>query len=260
MTESTADYDVLLDVIKYRMSVRKFKPDPVPDDHIERILEAGRWAMSGANSQPWEFIVVKDPQVRKELYEAYRDINSEYIFWMEQQRLPELRHPSFQIPGTVEEQFQVAQKRAGWGGAPVLIAVVGDGRKQWGTVMGAMTYGRDMTHLTDGLSNAAQNMQLAAAALGLGAQWATIHIQDPFKRILGVPDVYTFYLIVPVGYPAMERRPGYRRELRDLVHYDRYDMSRYLSNAESMEYLRELRQRTIPKYASSYKATRPEQK
>jgi 5,6-dimethylbenzimidazole synthase len=257
MTESTREYDVLLEILTNRMSVRRFKPDPVPDDHIERILEAGRWAMSGANSQPWEFIVVKDPETRQRLYQAYRDINSEYIFWMEQMRVPEMRHPSYQIPGEVAQQLEQASQRKGWGDAPVLICVVGDGRKQWGTVMGAMTFGRDMTHLTDGLANASQNMQLAAAALGLGAQWVTIHVQEPFKRILGVPDLLTFYLIIPIGYPAVERRPGYRRELRELVHNDKYDMNKYLSNADAIEYIRQLRQRTLPKYASSYGAARP---
>ena len=255
MTESTREYDVLLEVLKTRMSVRRFKPDPVPDDQIERILEAGRWAMSGANSQPWEFIVVKDSEIRQKLFEAYKDINSDFIFWMEQMRFPELRHPSLQIPGDVNEQLEAMKKRMGWSSAPVLICIVGDGRKQWGTVKGAMTFGRDMTHLTDGLANACQNIQLAAAALGLGSQWVTIHIQEPFKRILGVPDLLTFYTIVPVGYPAVERRPGYRRELKELTHYDKYDMSKYLSNAEAVEYIRQLRQRTIPKYASSYKRT-----
>lgn len=52
--------DELLDLIRNRRSIRMWKPDPVPDEYIETILEAGRWAMSGANGQPWEFIVIKD--------------------------------------------------------------------------------------------------------------------------------------------------------------------------------------------------------
>ena len=53
------DYDVLLDLVKSRASVRKLKPDAIPDDYVTQILEVGRWAMSGANGQPWDFIVVK---------------------------------------------------------------------------------------------------------------------------------------------------------------------------------------------------------
>ena len=64
---ATADSRMLLDLISRRASIRKLKPDPVPDEYIDMIVEAGHWAMSGANSQPWEYIVVKDPQVKRDL-------------------------------------------------------------------------------------------------------------------------------------------------------------------------------------------------
>ena len=50
----------IIETIKARRSVRKFTPDPVSDEQIERILEAGRWAPSGLNNQPWRFAVVRD--------------------------------------------------------------------------------------------------------------------------------------------------------------------------------------------------------
>ena len=45
------DYETLYKVMTRRLSARRLKPDPIPDDYINKILEAGRWAMSGANSQ-----------------------------------------------------------------------------------------------------------------------------------------------------------------------------------------------------------------
>lgn len=67
---NASEYDILIDLIRSRASVRKLKPDPIPDEKIAQILEAGRWAMSGANGQPWDFIVVKDPeQVLQYLYQ-----------------------------------------------------------------------------------------------------------------------------------------------------------------------------------------------
>ena len=48
--DSTPGYDLLYDIIRRRASVRKLKPDPIPDEYVQKILEAGRWAMSGANS------------------------------------------------------------------------------------------------------------------------------------------------------------------------------------------------------------------
>ena len=92
---TTPDYDQLYDIIARRMSIRRLKPDPIPDDYVQKILEAGRWAMSGANSQPWEFVVVKDEQVKRALFEVYRDVNSDFIFWMEQMREKVLRHPAY---------------------------------------------------------------------------------------------------------------------------------------------------------------------
>jgi len=246
------EYELLLNLVKTRMSVRRLKPDPIPDEYVEKILEVGRWAMSGANSQPWEYIVVKDPAVKKALGDAYRQINMRYIFWMEQQRLPDLRHPSFHIPGDSRQQLDTMLNKPNFDNAPVLIVVLGDGRRQWGTVMGAHTFGRDQSHLTDGLANTSFLMHLAAASLGLGSQWLTIHIQEPFKKILGVPDLLTLYLIIPIGYPSMERQTGSRRELSEIVHTDRYDMSKYMSDEQILEYLYQLRKKTVPKYAYSY--------
>jgi nitroreductase len=60
------------DVTKRRKSVRKYKPDPIPDEVLNRILEAGRIAPSAKNIQPWRFIIVKDPGTKKKIAEASR--------------------------------------------------------------------------------------------------------------------------------------------------------------------------------------------
>src|ERR1700730_14362424 len=73
----SGDYDILLDLVKTRTSVRKLKPDPIPDEHITQILEVGRWAMSGANGQPWDFVVVKDADTKKKLFRAYVEENND---------------------------------------------------------------------------------------------------------------------------------------------------------------------------------------
>ena len=157
--------------------------------------------MSGANSQPWEYIVVKDPKVKKDLFRCYSEDNTDFIYWMEQQRVFELRHPAYQM--TADEAVERQRRGAGWSEAPALIVVVGDGRRQWGTVQGAHTFGRDQSHLTDGLANTCTFMHLAAVSLGLATQWVTIHVQEPFKKVLGVPDLMMLYLIIPIGYPAV---------------------------------------------------------
>jgi nitroreductase len=246
------DYPLLLDLVKNRSSVRRLKSDPIPDGYVEKIVEAGRWAMSGANSQPWEFIVVRDPETKLAIQEAYKQVNIDFIYWMEQQRIPELRHPSFHLEGNPYEQLEHVKSRSQWADSPELIVVIGDGRRQWGTVMGGHTFGLDQSHLTDGLANCCQIMHLAAASLGLGTQWITIHIQEPYKRILNIPDTYKVYLIIPVGWPAGISKKGVRRELSDMVHYDKYDESKYISNEGILDYLAGLRGKTLEKYRKSY--------
>src|SRR5258708_28982555 len=244
------DYDMLMDLIRNRTSVRKLKPDPIPDDSVSKVLEAGRWAMSGANGQPWDFIVVKEPAVKKELFRAYSQENQEFIYWMEQQRDFKLRHPAYQM--THQDTVQRQRTQVGWSEAPVLVVITGDGRRQWATVQGAHTFGRDQSHLTDGLSNASMLMHLAAAALGLGSQHVTIHIEEPFKRILAVPDLLRLGLIIPPGYPAVPPKEGVRRPLADMVHQDRFDMAKYMTNEQVIQYLYGLREKTTPVYKNSY--------
>ena len=59
--------EAILDYLKSRRSIRKFQDKPVTDEHIEMILEAGRWAPSASNRQPWEFIVVKNREILQKI-------------------------------------------------------------------------------------------------------------------------------------------------------------------------------------------------
>ena len=255
MSNTSETYDMLLSLVKTRHSVRKFKADPIPDDTIDKILEVACWAMSGANSQPWEFIVVTDPKTKKELRDAYSEYNTDFIFWMEQQREYNLRHPSYQVKNDPHESLRFNKAKANWHQAPAVIVVLGDGRRQWGTVMGAHTFGRDQSHLTDGLANASFLLHLAIASLGLTSEWVSIHIEEPHKRILGVPDLLKLYLIIPIGYPDVPAREGVRRPLKDIVHRERYDRSKYMSNEDVLKYLYALREGTVSGYSASRAVT-----
>jgi nitroreductase len=71
------DYESLLDLVKKRRSIRRFKPDPVADGDIEKILEVARWAPSGFNMQPWEFVVVKKAELRKHIVDIIKESRTE---------------------------------------------------------------------------------------------------------------------------------------------------------------------------------------
>src|SRR2546429_8421384 len=70
--------------------------------------------MSGANGQPWEYLVIKHPKRKKDLYDAFQDTNQEFCFWMEQMRPFELRHPAFQAKGDdLKDEWQKIRNSSG---------------------------------------------------------------------------------------------------------------------------------------------------
>jgi hypothetical protein len=71
-----------------------------------------------------------------------------------------------------------------------------------------------------------------------------------------VPDLLTFSLIMPIGYPAVPPKEGVRRPLEDMVHREKFDMAKYMTNEQILGYLRGLREKTVPVYSHSY-AGRP---
>ncbi len=63
----------LMETIRNRRTIRRFEPDPVADEKVEMILEAGRWAPSFSNLQPWKFIVIKDPGLKRAIDQAAKE-------------------------------------------------------------------------------------------------------------------------------------------------------------------------------------------
>lgn len=92
-------------------------------------------------------------------------------------------------------------------------------------------------------------------SLGLTSEWVSIHIEEPHKRILGVPDLLKLCLIVPIGYPDVPAHEGWRWPLEEIVHRERYDRSKYMSNEAVVKYLYALREGTASGYAASRAVT-----
>ena len=88
----------------------------------------------------------------------------------------------------------------------------------------------------------------------------SIHIEEPHKRILGVPDLLKLYLIIPIGYPDVPAREGVRRPLDEIVHRERYEMSKHMSNEDVLKYLYSLRKGTVTGYSASRAVTADEKK
>ncbi|MBI4186455.1 MAG: nitroreductase family protein [Chloroflexi bacterium] len=237
--------DEFLGLLKKRRSIRRFKPDPIPDGYVEKIVEAARWAMSGGNGQPWEFIIVKDKDTKAKIVEL-ADKNDPLRWAMEKARIEEIRHPAWSKPPSGQSGFR---------DAPVFIVVCGDPRTWQATVVcGPYLRGDGSPEGTFimNMANAIQNLHLAAAALGLGAQWVSVNStwQTSLGLLLGVPEGFIIPVVVPVGYPAYEPSPPYRRELEEIMHFEKYDWSKYRSPEDIYQFVINLRQRTKPHYKS----------
>jgi 5,6-dimethylbenzimidazole synthase len=227
-------------LVKTRRSRRKYKPDPIPDESIRRILDTARYAMSGANAQPWEFIVVKDPKVKLAMAEIFLKTRDEH-YYLEQMRAPDL------IPGALKN---FPKGLPAFKDAPALIVVLGDRRTFIGSVIAGSYIGNggsiDAT-FQKGMGNVTMLIQLAAASMGLGSQWITVidNYAIELRPLLGVPSCMQIHHIVPIGYPADTLKPSYRRSLDEIIHFDKYDMSKFRSGDKIVDFIRNLRENTF---------------
>ncbi len=222
------DYDNFLKLVKGRRSIRRFKPDAVPDELVDKIIEVARWAPSGANSQPWQFLAIRDAELRKKVFEIVTG-GGEAVKRVEMIR---------------DEDIRFNWEAVGWDKAPVYIMVCGDGRlKDCFPLMPSLSAGDNI--LESSLANAFLYMMLAANTLGLGGQWvsavSTPHLQLVLKKLLGIPKELFIYDMMALGYAGMVPAPRVVREKKELVHYDRYDQSKFQSDKQVREYIVKLR-------------------
>jgi nitroreductase len=194
----------LFEAIDSQRALRYIKPDPVPDELIRRVLEAAIKAPSGGNSQPWEFLVIRDPQLRAEIGGFYkRSWDAAYGDAAGRAMLS----------GRVYRS--AAHLAAHMADVPVLLmACVRTDGTPGGTTRGSSIY------------PAVQNMLLAARGLGLASALTTLHkrYESEIKGLLAVPDDVETAALLPLGYPqdGVSYGPAKRRPLDEVVHFDRW--------------------------------------
>jgi len=172
----------LFEAIHARRAVRKYRPDPVPEGEIQKILDAANQAPSAMNRQQWEFVVVTGEKIR-EMGVSYRAIVEEFTRnW----------DPSPMRGSLSREEF--IRFAESYGGAPVVIVVLTDT---------ADTDDFRRANI-ESASAATENLLLAATALGLGTCWMTGPLKDEkaMRRILAIPDIKELVAVTPLGYPA----------------------------------------------------------
>jgi nitroreductase len=233
------NYDELIELLKNRRSTRRYKPDPIPDDAIDKIIEAARWAPSGFNQQPWEFVVVKDPKLREGIVEICTEIRK-------LSSKMEAARESWQ--GKMQSS-PPSDKGGSYSVAPVYILLLGDTRTQKGLPMVRRfdeTQGR--LAFISGLASAFLYMHLAATSLGLGSQWvsasSTAYGNCMIKNLLGIPEEMIIYDMMVVGYPAAPPKPRPMREKKEMIHFDKCGPYAFRSNEAVNDFI--LKTRKLP--------------
>jgi nitroreductase len=200
----------LFDIIHTTRAMRRLKPDPVPDELIAKILQAGAAAANGGNTQRWRFLVVKDPAIKQAVQVWYKKAFDEVVGPRYAKSAPP--------PGVTAERYQrqhgaVEYLTDHFHEAPVwIVACLDEGKTPPTRWSGASIY------------PAVQNMLLAIRALGLGSTLTTRHLlyAKEAEEALGLPEGVHSYAILPIGYPMGQFGPVGRGNLAEIVYQDRW--------------------------------------
>lgn len=203
-----------MEAIRARRSIRRFKDDPVDGDTVRLLLEAATLAPSAHNAQPWDFVVVNEPETRLKLvdliHQGHRRLHSE------------VRKDA---PTTAEEleqrMAQVRERFSTFAGVPVYIVVCFNRKRKFvKDAFDASSYIWDIL----GVGAAIENLLITATALGLGTVWlgSTVLRAEAVKELLGIPEEVHLVAVIPLGYPDESPPSRPRDSLEKVVHYNRW--------------------------------------
>ncbi len=183
----------VLDTIHSRRSIRRYLPQPVPQDLIESILTAGIWAPSAHNRQPWRFVVVETPAVKDSLARA---MGARLRADLEADHVPE---------AVIEKDVTRSHDRIT--SAPVVIVMCMT-FEDMDSYPDKLRSRNEFVMATQSVAMAGQNVLLAAHAAGLGACWmcAPLFCPDVVGDTLDLPASWQPQGMITLGYPAQERK------------------------------------------------------
>lgn len=185
----------VLEAIKTRRSIRRYKSTPVDDKTIELVLEAARWAPSWHNTQCWRFIVVRDSKIKDKIADTLIAVSPD----RPNRSAEAIRNAPVAIVACAElgkSGYSAREPRE-------LVTDKGD----W--------------YMFD-VALAMQNLTLAAHSLGLGTVHVGLFDAKKVTDILGVPQGFAVVSMTPLGYPDQEPGLRPRKELSEIVFYDKY--------------------------------------
>ena len=215
----------LFEAIYSARAIRRFKPDPVPDDVITKVLDAAIRAPSGSNAQSWEFIVVKDAAQRKKIGDVYRKGGGIMrAMYTNRTKPPHMNQEAYDR--LLASATHLIDHMAD---APVLLVVCLKTVTPQGAAPqvppDALAGLKNMVRIGgSSIYPAVQNIILACRAFGLGTVLTTIHVfyEDEVKAILGLPPEVHTYALMPIGYPQGKFGPIKRRPVNEVAYLDKY--------------------------------------
>ena len=198
----------LFECIRTARAIRRLKPDAVPRELIRKVCQAGIFAPSGGNRQPWYFIAITDPKRRSWVAERYRRVFDAYAA----RANAAADDPDY--PDAKRRNMRAAQHLADHlHEAPVHLFVAGWRRR-----------GEEQAQA---LFPCIQNVLLACRAVGLGASLTTLHrsFGAEVDAWLGLPDEIPTCALIPIGWPLGKHGVPPRRSIDECLSWDEFDRS-----------------------------------
>jgi nitroreductase len=187
-------------------AMRWLKPDPVAWPLLEKVIWAATRASSPNNVQPWDFVVVRDRGALGRIGEMFAALVA-----------PGRAAPPPDVDATTRRTIEGAvHLMANLGDVPAVVFVCGTNAYPAGEP--------DISYMYSAVFAAAQNLIVAARALGLGAAFTTLHryVDAPLRELLGIPGDRHIAVTIPLGWPARPFGPVTRKALEDVIHHDRW--------------------------------------
>lgn len=198
----------LSQVIEKRRSIRRFKPDPVPDEHLQALLEAARLAPSGSNIQPWRFVVVKDPETRQKLGECTFGLR-----FVAQAPAVIVCCADLKAVETRPQRYAELWAAGAFAGTDLEnLDPAGMARTKVETDEEAAR-----AYVSLNTAIAIEHMVLKAVDLGLGSCWVMMFSPGKVKRLLNLGESIVVVALLPVGYPDQDPPPRPRVPKEDIL-------------------------------------------
>jgi 5,6-dimethylbenzimidazole synthase len=205
--------NAFLEIVRTRRSVRVYKSGKVTGKQLEMILEAARWAPSGANTQPWEFVVTRDRAKMKRVRRIYDE---------------EWKQRKFEDPVNYK-----GLKKDYVGDVSALVLACADPRTMRVYLTTRQPGDREKLFQAS-IANAVEHMMLMAASMDLGTVWVSVReeVEPELRELFKVPEPLRLLWIMPIGHATSWPKPKPRRKVSDFVHREVYDSAKLRQDSD----------------------------